>query len=121
MKTRTSHITDSMNRSSRNCGRVAGVLIPLVLACFVLSPTAQAACQDGCLTNFNTVLGDDALLNNTGIRNTAIGFEALFSNTTGYDDTAIGGKALLNNTTGFWNTAIGAQTLVNNTTGWWNT
>jgi hypothetical protein len=42
------------------------VLIALTLVCFVLSPQARAVCQEGCLTNQNTVLGDDALLNKTG-------------------------------------------------------
>ena len=41
------------------------VLIALTLGCFGLSPQARAVCQEGCLTNNNTVLGDDALLNNT--------------------------------------------------------
>ena len=71
------------------------VLIALTLGCFGLSPQARAVCQEGCLTNHNTVLGDDALLNNTtGIDNTAIGFNALFSNTTGIDNTATGVSAL---------------------------
>jgi hypothetical protein len=34
-------------------------------ACFALSPRAQAACQDGCLANQNTVQGDDALISVT--------------------------------------------------------
>jgi hypothetical protein len=42
------------------------ILIALALGCFGLSPQARAACQEGCLTNGNTVLGDAALLNNTG-------------------------------------------------------
>ena len=41
------------------------VLIALMLGCFGLSPQARAVCQEGCLTNNNTVLGDNALLNNT--------------------------------------------------------
>jgi hypothetical protein len=67
------------------------VLIALMLACFALSPHARGVCQEGCLTNQNTVLGEDALINNTtGAVNTATGFEALFSNTTGYSNTASG-------------------------------
>src|SRR5215471_13782930 len=31
-----------------------------------ISPLARATCQDACLTNYNTSLGEDALLNNTG-------------------------------------------------------
>jgi hypothetical protein len=43
-------------------------------ACFALAPQARAVCQEGCLTNNNTVLGDDALVSNTtGFENTATG------------------------------------------------
>ena len=75
-------------------------LIALTLACFALPPQARGTCQQGCLTNNNTVLGDDALLNNTGPGNTAIGASALKSNTTGNTNTAMGSAALLNNTAG---------------------
>jgi len=89
-----------------------------LLACFALSPQARATCQDGCLTNNNTVLGDDALVNNTtGTENTAIGFNALFSNTTGEGNTANGYFALEANTTGGGNTATGFASLQFNTTG----
>ncbi len=106
-----------MNRSPLR----AFLLIPLVLACFALSPQARAVCQEGCLTNQNTVLGDDALINNTGDSNTAIGFNALFSNTTGFDNTAIGFEALYSNTTGTSNTANGFDALFSNTAGNFNT
>jgi len=99
----------------------AFLLIPFVLGCFALPPHARAVCQEGCLTNGNTVLGDDALLNNTGTDNTAIGFQALLSNTTGSFNTAIGAFALQDNTTGTTNTAIGAFALQDNTTGIRNT
>jgi hypothetical protein len=47
------------------------VLALFALACFALSPQAQATCQDGCLPNQNTVLGEDALISNTtGFDNT---------------------------------------------------
>ena len=108
-----------MNRSS--CPP-ALLLIPLVLACFVLAPQARATCQDACLTNNNTVQGDDALVNNTtGTDNTATGFDALFSNTTGFQNTATGFDALFGNTTGFQNTASGAQALFSNIIGSHNT
>jgi len=98
------------------------VLIALMLGCFGLSPQAQAVCQEGCLTNSNTVLGDDALINlTTGNDNTAIGFNALISNTTGFLNTASGAFALYNNTTGGSNTANGAFALYLNTTGTQNT
>ena len=97
-------------------------LTALTLGCFGLSPQAGAVCQEGCLTNFNTVLGEDALFSNTsGAFCTAIGFNALFSNTSGNGNTANGYKALFSNTTGFGNTAAGEQALFSNTTGGENT
>ena len=92
-----------MNRLS--CPLVLLVL-PFVLACFALSPQARATCQEGCLTNQNTVLGDNALLNNTGIKNTAIGFDTLCSGNIGSDNTATGACALSDNI-GSDNTANG--------------
>src|SRR5207244_8713440 len=88
------------------------VLISLV--CFALAAQARAVCQEGCLTNSNTVLGDDALINNTGSENTAIGFNALFSSTSGSGNIAIGNNALFNNTTSS-NITIGNNALFNNT------
>src|SRR5437899_225187 len=96
------------------------LLIPLALACFALSPQARATCQDGCLTNGNTVLGDDALVNNIGIDNTAVGFNALVSNAAGSNNTAIGFEALVAATSGN-NTATGSQALYSNTAGGDNT
>src|SRR5436190_1766081 len=117
MKTKTSLARNSMNRSPVRCGLL---LISLVLTYLALSPEARAVCQQGCLTNDNTVLGDDALLSNTGIDNTAIGSNALKTNMTGNFNTAIGDFALLNNTTGSSNTAIGEVALARNTTGSFN-
>ena len=118
MKTTTVPLNHSMN-----CGpfRLVLLLIPLALACFVLSATAWATCQKGCVTNDNTVLGDNALLNNTGTDNTAIGFGALLNNATGAFNTALGANALNANTTGQFNTATGNEALEFNTTGSDNT
>jgi len=91
------------------------------LACFALSPQARAVCQEGCLTNNNTALGDDVLLNNTGSFNTAIGASALISNTTGNLNTALGEEALVSNTTGTENVAIGDSSMFKNTQGTRNT
>jgi hypothetical protein len=96
------------------------VLIALTLDCFGLSPQARATCQEGCLTDQNTVLGDDALLNNFGSANTAIGFNALLINTDGTDNTAIGDSALFKND-GSFNTATGSFAHYFNTTGSFNT
>ena len=90
-------------------------------SCFALVPQARAACQEGCLTNDNTVLGDDALLNNIGSANTATGFQALFSNTTGNENTAVGWRALQGNTIGVANTAVGTNALQGGGTGDGNT
>jgi hypothetical protein len=60
MKTTTLPSKDSTNRAS--CSR-ALLLIPFAFACFGLSPIARAVCEQGCLKNDNTVLGDNALLN----------------------------------------------------------
>ena len=87
MKTTTLPLKHSMNLPPV---RLALLLIPLALACFALSPQARATCQEGCLTNLNTVLGEDALLNSTGGANTANGYQALFSNTEGFNNTATG-------------------------------
>jgi Chaperone of endosialidase len=111
--------TYSPHRPLWRCGLL---LIPLLLACFALSPHARAVCQQGCLTNSNTVLGEDALISNTtGDNNTAIGFEVLHANTTGHDNTAIGFHALQFNTAGHFNTATGLQALQRNTIGSGNT
>src|SRR5215813_11096483 len=86
------------------------------LACFALSPQARATCQQGCLSNSNTVLGDSALANNTtGKQNTAIGESALAVNTAGNFNTATGHFALSSNTTGIENTALGNDALFYNT------
>ena len=100
-------------------------LIPLVLAAFALSPTAQAQLSpppDGGYAGDNTAEGSDALFSlTTGTENTAIGFDALFSNTTGNSNTATGSIALSSNTTGVRNTANGFAALNSNTTGERNT
>ena len=67
------------------------LLIPLVVACFALSPIALAVNPppDGGYPNGNTAEGENALFNlTTGRQNTAIGFEALSNNTTGDANTA---------------------------------
>jgi hypothetical protein len=67
-----------------------------VLACFAFSPQARATCQDGCLTNDNTVLGDDALVNNTtGSDNIALGNEAGGNLTIGDHNIDIGNRGIV--------------------------
>jgi len=70
----------------------------------------------------NTAIGYQALYSNTtGNSNTAIGFNSLYSNTTGNSNTAIGFNSLYSNTTGVNNIAIGFSSLYSNTTGNSNT
>ena len=89
-----------------------------VLAYFALSPQARAVCQEGCLTNDNTVLGDDALISNrSGGSNVGIGTNALMSNTIGSSNTASGIETLFSNVSGAANTATGVLALHDNTTG----
>src|ERR1043166_2784860 len=90
----------------------------IAVACFAFAPQARATCQEACLTNSNTVLGDDALLNNTsGFSNTATGARALTSNTTGTSNSAIGSGALSSNIDGYQNVAVGAAALSTNSSG----
>jgi Chaperone of endosialidase len=116
------------------------LLIPLLLACFKLSPRAQAVVPspDGGYPGGNTAEGQNALFSlTTGGFNTAIGWVSLYSNTTASfntgvgagtlfrniaeENTAIGAGAMLRNSTGLRNTATGAFALFSNTTGVGNT
>lgn len=71
----------------------------------------------------NTVFGVSALSSAslTGNYNTAIGYQAGYSNTTGTRITALGVEAIKTNTTGNYNTSIGYQSLTLNSTGSFNT
>ena len=108
--------------------------LAFAVACFALSPSARAVCQEGCLNDENTVLGEDALLSlTTGTENVALGYHALQGTTTGLNNTATGHSSLSANTVGFNNTAngwhslqittgnqntgVGCDALVNNTSG----
>jgi hypothetical protein len=113
-----------MNLSIQNKSLIAPIRHALVLTTIILSfagRSAWAVCQDGCLTDENTVQGDDALIGlTTGFGNTAVGFNALFSNATGNFNTAVGAEALANNTAA-GNTAVGFSALTSNTSGLSNT
>jgi uncharacterized coiled-coil protein SlyX len=141
----TPHLRKSIGRSPLRRGLL---LIPLVLACFGLSPTTRAQLSpppdggypggntaegDGALSSYlgnyyNTAVGNGALGNDQfGIYNTAIGYQALANNTAdvndsvGVNNTATGSLALYNNTIGYYNTATGESALYSNTTGGANT
>ena len=127
------------------------------LGCFALLPGARALVPppDGGYTGGNTAEGDGALSSlsvgainvrgNFGVDNTALGYQALFSDVTGDRNTATGSQALFHNTTDtvggltghdntangyralYWNvvgtdnTAVGANALLNNLNGNFNT
>ena len=138
-KATISLVRNSVNRSPfpRRCFSEGGSLLTilrwrlgflltlaLALACFALSPAAQAVspAPDGGYPNSNTAEGDFALNSLTyGVFNTAIGADALYHNTTGGYNTATGVAALVSNTTGGYNTANGVDALYSNTYGGYNT
>src|SRR6266496_1073366 len=95
------------------------LLIPIVLACFGLSPIARAKQPSEDRGNGNSAAENvDALnLSTTASDNTAHGWFSLFSNTSGSSNTADGFQALYSNTSGDRNTATGAGTLLSNTIG----
>jgi uncharacterized coiled-coil protein SlyX len=101
-------------------------IISLIGVCALAVTTTRAVDPppDGGYPGQNTAEGDSALFNldtSQGTANTAIGFQALFSNTTGGDNTASGYQALFSNTSGNNNTATGWIALFSNTTGALNT
>src|SRR5438046_416169 len=112
MKTKnltTLHLRKSIGRSAL---RLGFLLITLALCCFALSPVPKAfgvtPAPDGGYPGDNTAEGDGALQNlaTNGVRNTAVGFDALLSNTSGGANTALGAAALESNTANN-NTACG--------------
>src|SRR5882724_11791056 len=117
----TSQLGNSINRL---LFRRRFLLLPLLSACFALSPPARAVvpAPAGGYFNDNTAEGEDALFSlTTGFGNTAVSFRALFNTTTGSRNTANGGFSLSFSTTGNDNTANGQSSLLSNTTGDANT
>jgi Chaperone of endosialidase len=100
-----------------------GLLIPLLVACLSLFPTAQAVvpAPDGGYSGFNTAEGQNALFSRTsGVWNTAVGGYSLFKDTTGGANTAVGLNTLRQNVDGTSNTAAGLNALYSNINGWYN-
>jgi len=131
---------ENLKNSTNHAPSPRGFFLILLVACFVLSPVAQAVFPppDGGYSGFNTAEGQDALFSlTTGSANTAVGWDSLFINAEGSfntatgagallfntadANTAFGAAALLFNTTGEENTAVGAAALLNNTEGNQNT
>ena len=104
-KTTISIVANSITHSRL---RHSFILIPLVLACFALSPRVQAVvpAPDGGYPGNNTAEGDNALFNlvvsniSDNVNNTAVGYNALVGITflgVGSYNTATGAFALYNN------------------------
>jgi hypothetical protein len=92
------------------------------LACFALSPEAQAVvtAPDGGYAGGNTAEGHALLSLTTGTCNTALGLYSLLSDSPGNFNTGVGAGTLLVNTADE-NTATGAAALLSNTSGEFNT
>ena len=69
----------------------------------------------------NTKYGLDALKNNSGTNNTAVGAYTSYNNLDASNNTAVGSNSAYYTTTGSNNTSLGAGSLCNNTTGALNT
>jgi hypothetical protein len=128
--TTTLHLRKSIDRPSLRQGfppspsyGAAGLLIPLLLACFVLAPMAQAVGPDtdGNIPGSNNGEGIGVLVSRTGgVWNTGTGFEALNHLTAGNQNTATGVRALNSDINGGFNTATGVYSLFSNTSGFFN-
>jgi hypothetical protein len=119
MKTRTFSLEHLINPLSCTFSLL---LIQVTVASFALTPEARAQCPQRCDASMqSTALGGFALPGGGGQADTAIGFQALFSNTIGNFNTALGFNSLFSNTDGMFNTAIGSGTLFSNTFGIGNT
>src|SRR5438105_127522 len=120
MKTKNMTILHLRKSIDRSPSRPTFFLIPLVFACFALSPMARAVMPppDGSYPGQNTAEGQQALFSlTTGIFNTADGFHALFHDTNGSHNTAVGDDALFSDVGGSNNTATGDHALFSNTIG----
>lgn len=78
-------------------------------------------------TNSNVAVGYEALRGapfpsaNTGLWNTAVGYQAMVECSSGSENTAVGARALRSVQSGFDNCAFGSSSLAANTTGYFNT
>jgi hypothetical protein len=129
------HLRNSLNGTHGRQWLVLQLVVGSSLVALGFTPNARATCREGCSPDYNTFLGEDALLNPTD-NDTAIGYHALTQNTgflnvgvgvntlavsVGSQNVAIGSDALANNTDGSSNTASGDCALCSNTTGSTNT
>ena len=104
--------------------RIYPVFALFAFACFALSPMARAVTPrpDGGYFFKNSAEGENALfsvdtsLYSSGVENTAIGCQTLYSDVDGAGNTAIGANSLYNNQS-VYNTATDDYALFSNTYG----
>ena len=100
---------DIVDPQSGNTVTVNGIVTkkeankPLIL----WAGASQTSIGSGC-----TIVGEEAMIANTGNSNTAIGALTLRSNTTAANNTAVGHNSSVHNTTGVNNTSIGYSSLL---------
>lgn len=100
---------DIVDPQSGNTVTVNGIVTkkepnkPLIL----WAGASQTSIGSGC-----TIVGEEAMIANTGNSNTAIGALTLRSNTTADNNTAVGHNSSVHNTTGVNNTSIGYSSLL---------
>jgi hypothetical protein len=111
----TLHLRNSISRSPLLRGLL---LIPLLLACFALLPSVQAAPDPAAIPGGNTRDGAGSLASRTtGINNSAFGTNALNKLTMGNNNAAQGNSALFSNDDGNKNTGLGVLALRLNISG----
>jgi trimeric autotransporter adhesin len=86
-------------------------------AMYYTNSTATAFTNTNVAVGFESLRGSFTASANTGLSNTAVGYQTLLNNSTGSFNTANGSYALLSNTTGKHNVAYGASALRNNIIG----
>ena len=100
---------DIVDPQSGNTVTVNGIVTkkevnkPLILWAGASQTSIGSAC---------TIVGEEAMIANTGNSNTAIGALTLRSNTTAANNTAVGHNSSVHNTTGVNNTSIGYSSLL---------
>jgi trimeric autotransporter adhesin len=100
---------DIVDPQSGNTVTVNGIVTkkevnkPLILWAGASQTSIGSAC---------TIVGEEAMIANTGNSNTAIGALTLRSNTTATNNTAVGHNSSVHNTTGVNNTSIGYSSLL---------
>jgi trimeric autotransporter adhesin len=112
---RFNNTANTFYTSLRGGANTSNVLLTLPIT---VGTSGQVLTTNGSgVLSWSTISGAGCVPSGTGVNNTCVGTNALFSNTTGFQNTALGNAAQQYNTTGFWNVAVGDSSLQNNLTG----